>query len=160
MAWAAPATVGFSSSNFTVNEDGELAFITVTRDDSTGISMVNYATSDGTAKAGTDYVATSGMLIFNVGDSAKTISVPVVSDEIRQGNLTVNLALTDPSDGVLLGTAASTLTIIDDDPLPAAVAFQSITYNSVESDLHADITVSCTWAPHHHYHRFSQRRGG
>ena len=39
---------------------------------------VDYATSDGTATAGEDYTATSGTLTFAAGETAKTVSVPVL----------------------------------------------------------------------------------
>ncbi len=38
---------------------------------------VDYATADGTAKAGTDYVATNGTLVFAPGEKTKTVSVVV-----------------------------------------------------------------------------------
>ena len=34
---------------------------------------VDYATSDGTAKAGADYTAKSGTLTFEAGETAKTV---------------------------------------------------------------------------------------
>ena len=36
---------------------------------------VNYSTANNTATAGSDYVATSGTLTFNPGDTTKTITV-------------------------------------------------------------------------------------
>ena len=41
---------------------------------------VDYATSDGTATAGSDYTATSGTLTFAAGDTSKTIDVAVLAD--------------------------------------------------------------------------------
>ena len=38
---------------------------------------VDDATIDHTAKAGTDYVATSGTLTFNPGETNQTIGVPI-----------------------------------------------------------------------------------
>ena len=40
---------------------------------------VSYATADGTAVAGTDYTARSGVLTFGLGETVKTVSVPVGS---------------------------------------------------------------------------------
>jgi len=41
------------------------------------IVTLQFSTQDGTAKAGQDYVATSGQVVFAVGQSAKTIPVTV-----------------------------------------------------------------------------------
>ena len=41
---------------------------------------VAYATADGTATAGSDYTATSGMLVFAPGETSKTLAVPIVGD--------------------------------------------------------------------------------
>ena len=38
---------------------------------------VSYATADGTAKAGVDYVAANGNLSFAAGETNKTVTVPV-----------------------------------------------------------------------------------
>ncbi|HEY9649221.1 MAG TPA: Calx-beta domain-containing protein, partial [Coleofasciculaceae cyanobacterium] len=47
---------------------------------STQSISVNYATANGTATAGSDYTAASGILTFAPGERTKTISVPVVGD--------------------------------------------------------------------------------
>ena len=47
---------------------------------------VNYATSDGTAVAGQNYVATSGTLVFTNGIGTNTFIVPIIND----GNVTGN----------------------------------------------------------------------
>ena len=41
--------------------------------------QVNYATADGTAKAGSDYASISGTLTFSPGEKKKTVIVQVVS---------------------------------------------------------------------------------
>lgn len=45
----------------------------------TEATNVNWQTVDGTAVAGTDYTASSGTVVFNVGESTKMISIPVVN---------------------------------------------------------------------------------
>jgi hypothetical protein len=78
----APASnLEFSASHFNVNESAGTATVTVTRTgDSSGSVTVHYATSDGSARAGTDYTATSGDLTFAAGVTSKTISVPLLDD--------------------------------------------------------------------------------
>ncbi|MCW2936067.1 MAG: hypothetical protein JWM19_7029, partial [Actinomycetia bacterium] len=54
---------------------------------------VHYSTADGSAKAGTDYSATSGMLTFPPGETAQDITVPILdpSGPAAARNFTVSL---------------------------------------------------------------------
>jgi ELWxxDGT repeat protein len=54
---------------------------------------VNYASSDGTAKAGEDYDAVSGTLSFAPGETVKTIDVRVRGDLAAENNETLYVAL-------------------------------------------------------------------
>ena len=72
---------------------------------------VGYATSDGTAAAGSDYTATSGSLTFAAGETEKTVSVPVLDDGHDEGSETLTLTLSNPSGGYVAdGTATGTIT--------------------------------------------------
>ena len=44
-----------------------------------GPIAVDWTTADGTALAGTDYTASSGRLLFNAGDTEKTVEIPVLA---------------------------------------------------------------------------------
>ena len=57
---------------------------------------VDYATSDGTAVAGSDYTATNGTLIFEPGTMQKSFSVPIIVDNPVISEKTINLSLSDP----------------------------------------------------------------
>ncbi len=76
---------------------------------------VDYATSDGTATAGSDYTNTSGTLTFGVGETLKTITVPLNNDALIEEDETVNIVLSNPVGGGLGSVTAATLTILDDD---------------------------------------------
>ena len=58
---------------------------------------VDYATSDGTATAGSDYTATSGTLTFSAGQKIKYIQVPIINDAVADSGETVTLTLSNPS---------------------------------------------------------------
>lgn len=77
---------------------------------------VNYATSNGTATAGSDYTATSGTLTFNPGQTSRTFTVPIIDDSLNEVDETVNLTLSNPSNATLGSPATATLTIIDSYP--------------------------------------------
>ena len=56
---------------------------------------VDYASSDGTATAGTDYTAVSGTLTFASGETSKTVAVSVTGDTTDESNETVALTLSN-----------------------------------------------------------------
>ena len=96
-----------------------LAFAVTLSRAASGTLTVDYATSDGTATAGTDYTAASGTLTFTAGDRSKTVSVAVLDDSHDEGEETLTLRLSDPSGGRLTDGEA-TGTIENRDPLPKA----------------------------------------
>jgi ribosomal protein L35AE/L33A len=111
----------FGAANYNVAEKGNTATISVTRTGGNlGAVSVNYTTLDGTATAGSDYVAASGTLNWADGDSSpRTFVVTIKDDALNEVNETVNLTLTNPTGGAVLGGLSSTaLAIIDDDPMP------------------------------------------
>ena len=59
---------------------------------STDVVTVDFATSDGTAVAGTDYAAVSGTLTFAPGETSKTITVTLLNAEFADKYFYVDLA--------------------------------------------------------------------
>jgi hypothetical protein len=145
---AQPGALQFSASTFSVSESGGSVTITVRRTGgSDGAVAVSYATSNGTATAGSDYTSRSGALSWGDGDSAsKTFSVPILNDSIYEGNETVNLVLNSPTGGATLGSpSTAVLTISDNEvPQPGALQFSSPTYSVSESGGSVTITVRRT----------------
>ena len=82
---------------------------------------VRYATSDGTAKAGSDYLRTSGTLAFAANETSKMIPVPVLDDDHDEGPETLILTLSAPAPSqVRLADAEATGTIANTDRIPGA----------------------------------------
>ena len=82
---------------------------------------VRYATSDGTARAGSDYRAISGTLTFSAGRTSQTVSVPVLDDDLDEGSETLTLTLSNPSlSRVRLADPTATGTISNTDRMPKA----------------------------------------
>jgi ELWxxDGT repeat protein len=116
------ALVQFSAASYTAAENGGEAVITVVRLGNTaGTAIVQYATGGGTAAPGTDYTPVSGTLMFNPGETSKTISVPVVNDTLIEGDQTVGLVLRAPSDAYLGSQSSAVLTIQDTSTPPPAI---------------------------------------
>jgi len=121
---AAPP-VGISVSGGSVIEGNSgtsrLAFtVTLSAPAATTVT-VNYATGGGTATAGADYVAQSGLLTFAPGDVTKTILVDVIGDTAFESNETLGVSLTAPSTNARIQTASATGTITNDDVQPPPV---------------------------------------
>ena len=57
---------------------------------------VQYTTSDGTATAGSDYIATTGTVTFDPGIMARFVDVPVIGDTADEGNEYFTVALSSP----------------------------------------------------------------
>src|SRR4029078_11823151 len=74
-------SVSFSIAAVTVGESAGSASITVTKNAASALThAVSYATSHGSAVAGSDYTSASGTLTFAPGDSTKTFSVAIADD--------------------------------------------------------------------------------
>ncbi|HEV7863001.1 MAG TPA: Calx-beta domain-containing protein [Acidimicrobiia bacterium] len=86
--------------------------VTLARTDATHL-VVNYATVDGTAVAGQDYVAAQGSLDFGTTGTTRTVRVPVLGDGLSEVDETFGVRLTNTSPE-LIGTA----TITDGDFVP------------------------------------------
>ena len=75
---------------------------------------IDYATSNGTATAGSDYGSTTGTLVISPGNLSGTIAIAITGDNTSEGNETLTLTLTNPVGGTITrGTATGT--IVDDD---------------------------------------------
>jgi plastocyanin len=111
---AAPGNLEFSGAAYSVAENAGSIPITVTRGNgSSGAVSVHYATSDGTGVAGKNYTAASGTLSWGAGETAaKTFMVAVLDDGVADGNHSVNLTLSAPQGGAVLGTPATALLTI------------------------------------------------
>lgn len=141
---AQPGQLRFSATSYSIGEAGGSVVITVQRvNGSDGAVSVAYATSNGTATAGSDYTATSGVLSFTAGETSKTFSVPVLNDTAVEGNETVQLTLSNATGGATLATpATATLTINDDDVAqPGQFRFSLASYTIGEAGGSAVITV-------------------
>jgi hypothetical protein len=130
----------FNQGSYTVGEaDGHVA-IQVTRTEATREATVNYATSDafpisqncqtfntGIASSRCDYATSIGTLRFAVGESSKTIFIPIVDDNLPDGNETFTIALSNP-DGVSLGANSSAIINITDNANTAGNPIDQATF--------------------------------
>ncbi|MBL8792921.1 MAG: cadherin-like domain-containing protein [Planctomycetia bacterium] len=110
-------TFRFSQDVYQTAEGDSFAVITVER---TGLtdraSSVHYATRDGDALGAADgsgdYLPASGVLEFDVGEIAKTISVAITDDDLPENYESLGLTLDTPSAGYLLDEAAASALLV------------------------------------------------
>jgi hypothetical protein len=97
----------FSAAAFSVDDTDTVATITMVRVGATnGVVTVNFATSDGSALAGTDYTTTTQTVTFADGMTTNTIDIPLIAPApgALETNRTVNLTLSIPTAGATLGS--------------------------------------------------------
>ena len=75
---------------------------------------VNYKTIDGTAKAGSDYKATTGTVTIPAGATTGIARVKVLSDKVHENDEQLSVTLGSPSYGTIADRRARG-TIVDDD---------------------------------------------
>ena len=104
-----------SVSGVTVSEgDGTAAFTFSLSQASTSNVIIDYATADGTANAGSDYTTRTGRIIFSPGQTSKVRTVVILQDSQSESDETFTMQLSNPVN-VTLGQATATATIQDDD---------------------------------------------
>jgi len=128
-------TIQNDDTNIRVNDmwvgEGNYSNVTasfnVTRTgDTSGTSTVRYATADGTAIAGTDYVALPlTTLTFGPGETTKPVAVTNIGDTTPEPDETFFLKLSSPT-GATLFDDSGTVTILNADDRLARVAVNDV----------------------------------
>ena len=111
-----PVTLSVADAQGEEGTDQTIGFAVSLSRAASGTVTVDYATADGTATAGEDYSSTSGTLTFAAGETAKTVSVPVLDDVIDEGEETFTLRLSNAT-GARIADAEATGTVSNGDPL-------------------------------------------
>ncbi|WP_427917053.1 putative Ig domain-containing protein [Xanthomonas campestris] len=149
------ALPSLSIDDVSVNEGNSgttTATFTVTLSAASGQTvLVNYASADGTATAGSDYVARSGTLTFAPGTTAQGVAITVNGDTAVEPNETFSVGLSGVSNASI-ARATGTGTIINDDAvvtvgpasLPSATAGSAYSQNLSASGGTAPYTFTVT----------------
>ena len=112
-----PASLSVSDATITEGNAGIQYAAAVVRLDapSNKTVTVNYATTAGTATAGSDYQSVSGKLTFARGETSKTILVPVTGDRLPEPDETFSVQLSG-AQGAKIADGTGVVTIVDDEP--------------------------------------------
>ncbi len=92
----APLRFALDSNSVAVNESAAPAPITIRRATG-GAAMISYRTIDGTATAGTDYLASQGVLSFGAADASAMISLSILQDGVDEPEENFQLELRLPN---------------------------------------------------------------
>lgn len=130
------ATLQFSATGYTVQEDLSALTITVTRGgDTNGTASVFYATDNGSATQKGDFEYAGGRLVFAPGETMKTFQVLINEDMYADPNESLKAFLSNPVGAVLGQQNSATITITDDvqeqitNPIDEAQAFVHMQYH-------------------------------
>ena len=99
-------------------------------------NTVAWATSDGTARDGISYIASSGTLTMDGGTLSNSVDIQIIGDEVAQGPRTFRVALSNVDDNVSLLVTNATVTVLDSDAV-----FQFATTNVSFSETNAYATL-------------------
>ncbi len=106
-----------SNSNLTVAENVGTATLNVTVDIApTEVITVSYATANGTAVSGSDFVQTTGTITFGVNDTTpKQISIQILDDTAVEGTQSFLLQIFNPVSATLGTPSVASINITDND---------------------------------------------
>jgi hypothetical protein len=121
-----PMLVQLSSPIFNVGEGGGSAQVTIVRTNASGVSSVDYQTSDpagltncnvvnGIASARCDYTVVVGTLRFAAGETMKSVFVPIIDDSYAEGSESFTFTLSNAVGANLGSPATATVTISDNE---------------------------------------------
>ena len=149
------SVVQFSPVDYMVAENAGPVTLTVTVNRANNPSdkiTVNYQTLANTATAGQDYVpVTSGTLVFESGETQKTLFIPITNDDLIEGVENFFVALTgataetedgQPSSASIGIDGTANITILDDDSPTATIGFSQASYDAGEGTRIANLIVT------------------
>ena len=141
-----------SVADVTVKEGAGTADLEVELSAASGKTVtVSYATSNGTAMAGSDYTSKTGSLTFTPGQTSQTVEVTLASDTVDEANETFTFTLSSPGNATFpsMSTTTSATVTIQDNP---ALSVANVTVNEdvgnatltvlLDTEGAADVTVS------------------
>ncbi|NBR85042.1 MAG: DUF11 domain-containing protein, partial [Verrucomicrobia bacterium] len=128
----------FNPTAYTAAESSTNVTLTVTRTGGrSGVVSVSYSMADGTATNGLDYTGLPGVLNFGDGETAKTITVQMIVDNLFESDETFQVILSNPTGGAVLGAASNAVVTITD----VVLGFPTNNFVVNEAALNGIITI-------------------
>ncbi len=98
---------------------------------STKVVSVQFAVTGGTATSDVDYEATQGLVVFETGSTEAQVRIPLIDDDLQEGNETIEVTLSNPTN-TQIGQAMATGTVVDDETAPG-VQVRAIAVSQTEA---------------------------
>ncbi len=139
-----PAT---NAMNYGIAENDNFAQVSIARLGGTlGVLQVNFATTNGTAQSGTNYVGVSTNLVWQSGvGGVQTVNIPILDSGNQSSNLTVKLNLSHATLGGISftnqGAYTNGLLTITNTDLPGTAEFTSSSFSINENAGYAIIPI-------------------
>ncbi len=113
-----PPVISIADVSFNEGKNGTSTgtFTVALSNPSSLVTTVDYATTDDTAVAGTDYTKVDkATLTFAPGETSKKIVVPLIGDLVDEVDTAFKVNLSNPTGNATLGNQTATGTILNDD---------------------------------------------
>jgi hypothetical protein len=132
-----------NAARYEPRHDGAMTFTVQLSAPSNRQVRVSWATSDGTAIAGDDYTASSGILVFKPGVTRNKVVVPTLADGIDEDDESFTVTLSSPVRATIAHGVA-TGTIWDADPPPSVSVgdVSALEGNAGSKDVTIPLTLS------------------
>jgi len=147
---ATGAKIGFTSPTYAAEEGKGKVHLTVERtEDTSGTVHVAFATSDGTALSGEDFVHKRGIVTFAPGDTKKDIEIALIDDSAYEPDENFYVSLSEakggkkgPGDSSAFTFASdlATVTILNDDK-PGTFGFETAACDVTEDSEYCTLKV-------------------
>ena len=151
-----PPTVSVTPETLSVTEGAGSAQLTLELSEVHSDPVtVDWATSDGTAAAGSDYTAGDGTVNFAPNETRKTIDIAITDDALDESNETFTVTLSSPSNAELGTAKTTTVTIADNDTRGVAISPTTLTITEgsnakytvvLDTQPSANVTISLSFA--------------
>ena len=112
--------------NYSIRENGKNVTVNIVRSGNLDReSRVSYTTVNGSARAGEDFTAKKGEMLFRPGVSSKSLSIPITNDGRYERESSFTLKLTEVDNGSRLAKPSAAMIRIIDDDARSNVSLQS-----------------------------------
>lgn len=127
-------TIQVKNSNITEGDNGTQVItldVSLSAKSKSAVS-VDYTTQDGTATAGSDYLAAKGSIKFKAGETTKQIQLSILGDTRVENDETFGVQLANPTGVNLDSSSEGLVTIQDDDALSLNISSNTPTLKAGE----------------------------
>ena len=128
----------FRVNNVSRSEGTNLTFTVTKTGSSAQTHNVNYATANGSATGGSDYVVKSGTLSFSATQSSRTVTISGIEDSVYENSESFYVNLSSPTNGATINDSQGVGTITNDDSAP------SFAVNNVSATEGGSLTFTVT----------------